>query len=78
MPPQDQQTGSWVLYETDLNKDATGIVPPSAEKRKWEIVWRNVILFLLLHIGGVYGAYLFLVKAMWATRLFGMFLLILN
>ncbi|XP_046962394.1 acyl-CoA Delta-9 desaturase-like [Vanessa cardui] len=75
MPPQGQQTGSWVLFESDLNKDATTpIVPPSAEKRKWEIVWRNVILFVLLHIGGVYGAYLFLTKAMWTTRLFAVVL----
>ncbi|XP_026501242.1 acyl-CoA Delta-9 desaturase-like [Vanessa tameamea] len=75
MPPQGQQTGSWVLFESDLNKDATTpIVPPSAEKRKWEIVWRNVILFVFLHIGGVYGAYLFLTKAMWTTRLFAVIL----
>ncbi|XP_050346627.1 acyl-CoA Delta-9 desaturase-like [Nymphalis io] len=75
MPPQGQQTGSWVLFESDLNKDATTpIVPPSAEKRKWEIVWRNVILFVFLHVGGVYGAYLFLTKAMWTTRLFAVIL----
>ncbi|XP_047530655.1 acyl-CoA Delta-9 desaturase-like [Vanessa atalanta] len=75
MPPQGQQTGSWVLFESDLNKDATTpIVPPSAEKRKWEIVWRNVILFVFLHIGGVYGGYLFLTKAMWTTRLFAVIL----
>lgn len=68
-----QQTQSWVLYESDANKEAP-TVPPSAEKRKWQIVWRNVILFALLHIGGVYGAFLFLFKAMWATRIFGKFL----
>lgn len=72
MPPQGQQSESWVLNETDLNKDAdTPIVPPSAEKRKLQIVWRNVILFALLHIGGLYGAYLFFTQAMWSTRLFG-------
>lgn len=72
MPPQGQQPGSWVLYESDLNKDASQppLVPPSAEKREWKIVWRNVTLFVLLHLGGVYGAYLFLTKAMWATRIF--------
>ncbi|OWR40684.1 acyl-CoA desaturase HassNPVE [Danaus plexippus plexippus] len=75
MPPQGQQSESWVLNETDLNKDAdTPIVPPSAEKRKLQIVWRNVILFALLHIGGVYGAYLFFTQAMWSTRLFAVVL----
>ncbi|CAK1540452.1 unnamed protein product [Leptosia nina] len=72
MPPH-QQTASWVLYESDTSKDAT-IVPPSAEKRKWQIVWRNVIIFAALHLGAVYGGYLFLMKAMWATRLFAVFL----
>lgn len=77
MPPQGQQAGSWVLYETDTvnnDSDAPVLVPPSAEKRVWKIVWRNVILFVLLHIGGVYGAYLFLTKAMWTTCLFAVFL----
>ncbi|XP_022123190.2 acyl-CoA Delta-9 desaturase isoform X1 [Pieris rapae] len=74
MPPH-QQTTSWVLYESDASKE-TPVVPPSAEQRKWQVVWRNVILFALLHIGGVYGAYLFLFKAMWATRMFAVFLYI--
>lgn len=75
MPPQGQTSGSWVLYETDVvNEDTDApppIVPPSAEKREWKIVWRNVILMGSLHIGGVYGAYLFLTKAMWLTSFFG-------
>ncbi|XP_026732543.1 acyl-CoA Delta(11) desaturase-like isoform X1 [Trichoplusia ni] len=77
MPPQGQTGGSWVLYETDAvntDTDAPVIVPPSAEKREWKIVWRNVILMGMLHIGGVYGAYLFLTKAMWLTDLFAFFL----
>lgn len=78
MPPQGQTGGSWVLYETDAvneDTDAPVIVPPSAEKREWKIVWRNVILMGALHIGGVYGAYLFLTKAMWTTCFFGEFIL---
>ncbi|XP_072938806.1 acyl-CoA Delta-9 desaturase-like [Epargyreus clarus] len=73
MPPQGQQTASWVLHESDADKVSTP-VPPSAEKRKLQIVWRNVILFLMLHLGAVYGAYLFLTKAMWTTRFFAVFL----
>ncbi|XP_013187169.1 acyl-CoA Delta-9 desaturase isoform X1 [Amyelois transitella] len=76
MPPQGQDRESWVLYETDdkTQDGGTHVVPPSAEKRVWKIVWRNVIAFALLHIGGVYGAYLFLFKAMWLTDLFAVFL----
>ncbi|CAH2108184.1 unnamed protein product [Euphydryas editha] len=73
-PQGPQMPESWDLYETDLNKDATPIVQTSADERKWKIVWRNVILVTLLHTGAVYGAYLFLTKAMWATRLFAVFL----
>lgn len=74
MPPQGQQRDSWVLDETDQKNgeaDIAALVPPSAEKRKWQIVWRNVILFTVLHVAGVYGAYMFFFKAMWRTSLFG-------
>ncbi|CAG9113325.1 unnamed protein product [Plutella xylostella] len=74
MPPQGQTTtSSWVLYENDATSEDKSVtqVPPSAEDRKWIIVWRNVILMAVLHIGGLYGAYLFLTKAMWTTCLFG-------
>lgn len=72
MPPQGQQNGeSWALFEADAKAVEPAIVPPSAEKRKWEIVWRNVILFALLHLTGLYGGYLFFFKAMWSTSLFG-------
>ncbi|KAJ2942570.1 hypothetical protein O0L34_g2038 [Tuta absoluta] len=70
MPPQGQ--GSWVLYENEAVDDgkAPVIVPPSAEKRVWKIVWRNVLIFAYLHTFSLYGAYLFLFKAKWATSLF--------
>ncbi|XP_075974965.1 acyl-CoA Delta-9 desaturase-like [Anticarsia gemmatalis] len=80
MPPQGQTKGSWVLFEGDAaNEDADAppvIVPPSAEKRVWKIVWRNVILMGMLHLGAVYGLYLFLFKAMWITKFFAYFLYI--
>ncbi|KAJ8675169.1 hypothetical protein QAD02_010955 [Eretmocerus hayati] len=31
----------------------------SEQKYKWKIVWRNVIAFVYLHIGALYGLYLF-------------------
>lgn len=77
MPPQGPQQDSWVLHETDqINGDTDVLpnVPPAAEKRKLQIVWRNVILFTFLHIAGVYGAYLFFFKAMWLTSIFAIIL----
>lgn len=73
MPPQEQQK-SWVLYEADAtneDSDVTNRVPPTAEKRVWKIVWRNVLLMSVAHVGAVYGLYLFLFKAMWLTNFFG-------
>nr|ABX71813.1 acyl-CoA-delta9-4-desaturase [Dendrolimus punctatus] len=77
MPPQGQAKSTWVLYETDVINDEAEVpvtVPPTAERRKWQLVWRNIILFGFLHIGAVYGAYLFLFKAMWKTCAFAIFL----
>lgn len=74
MPPHEQKK-SWVLFETDVtNEDATAIVPPEAEKRVWKIVWRNVLLMGLAHIGALYGVYLSLFKTMWLTNFFGKFI----
>ncbi|XP_015515262.1 acyl-CoA Delta-9 desaturase [Neodiprion lecontei] len=36
-------------------------------KYKWRIVWRNVIAFLYLHIGALYGFYLFFAGAKFLT-----------
>ncbi|XP_014362552.2 acyl-CoA Delta-9 desaturase [Papilio machaon] len=75
MPPQGQQNAeSWALFEADAKTAEPIIVPPSAEKRKWEIVWRNVILFSILHLTALYGAYLFFFKAMWSTSIFAFIL----
>nr|AER29864.1 acyl-CoA Z9 desaturase [Ctenopseustis obliquana] len=77
MPPQGQPPAAWVLEESDAatdDKDVAAPVPPSAEKRKLSIVWRNVILFVFLHVGAVYGGYLFFTRAMWATKFFAFFL----
>lgn len=38
-----------------------------AKKYKWKIVWRNVIAFLYLHIGAVYGLYLYFTEISWMT-----------
>jgi len=43
-----------------------------------EIVWRNVILFSLLHLGSVYGLYLVLFEAKWLTWLWCYILLFMS
>ncbi|KAK4883051.1 hypothetical protein RN001_006370 [Aquatica leii] len=43
-------------------------IPPSIyPKYKWNVVWRNVIAFLYLHIAGLYGFYLILFVCSWKT-----------
>jgi len=60
MPPEASQP---VITEEDE------IVTKSQSKSpyKLEIVWRNVILFALLHLASVYGLYLLVFNAKWAT-----------
>lgn len=73
MPPQGPENESFVLFETDAkDQDVDVHVPPSAEKRVWKIVWRNVAIFTYLHLGFLYGGYLMLTSRdlMWKTRLF--------
>ncbi|CAH1155145.1 unnamed protein product [Phaedon cochleariae] len=38
---------------------------------KWDIVWKNVLIFILLHGFGAYGFWIMLTKAKWQTNLFG-------
>ena len=38
-------------------------------KYKWKIVWRNVIAFLYLHIGALYGFYLLFIETKFVTAL---------
>ncbi|XP_061703955.1 acyl-CoA Delta-9 desaturase-like isoform X1 [Cydia pomonella] len=79
MPPQGQPP-AWVLDESDaVTEDKDVATPaPEAEKRKLQIVWRNVTLFVFLHIGALYGGYLFFTKAMWTTRIFTVLLYIMS
>ena len=36
-----------------------------------QIVWRNVLIFVYLHLAAVYGFYVLCVHAKWATALWG-------
>lgn len=44
----------------------------SKHKYQWKIVWRNVIAFIYLHVGAVYGLYIVLTVARVYTLLWGM------
>jgi len=57
----------------DESSDLQGLSVPNGRAKpnaKLEIVWRNVIIFIFLHIGACYGAYLFFAEAMWKTWIF--------
>lgn len=74
---QNQGNGSSVLFENEVNDNIIKeLVPPSADKRKWDIVWRNVIIFLLLHTGAVYGAYLLCGQIKFSTVIFTAFMIV--
>lgn len=47
----------------------------SKPKYQWKIVWRNVIAFLYLHFGALYGLYILTVAAKSYTFLWGTFYL---
>ena len=49
--------------------------PSVTTNYEMEIVWRNVIKLALLHLAAVYGFYLLLIKAKWATLLWGKYLI---
>lgn len=69
MPPEASQS---LITE----EDEIAIKTQSKSTYKMQIVWRNVILFALLHIASVYGLYLLILKAKWATVAWGKSILI--
>ncbi|XP_023935435.1 acyl-CoA Delta-9 desaturase-like [Bicyclus anynana] len=73
-----QKTDASVIYERSLN-DNEELTPQiinstKTERRELDIVWRNVIIYTLLHLGGIYGGFLFVTQAKWATRIFAFML----
>ena len=68
---------SGVLNEAETETLDGGLEKPAgqvAEERKYVIVWRNVIIMSLLHIFGVYGAWLtFSGQSKWQTNVYGKF-----
>ncbi|ETN67017.1 delta(9)-desaturase [Anopheles darlingi] len=55
------------------HNDTTKVVQKSSPKRQYNnvYVWRNIIAFIYLHLGFLYGTYLLVTSAKWSTFLFG-------
>lgn len=66
MPPQATQS---MITDDEIETK-------SESKKPYQtvIVWRNVILFALLHLGSVYGLYMLIFQAKWATVAWTFFL----
>jgi stearoyl-CoA desaturase (delta-9 desaturase) len=79
MAPNITSSPTGVLFEDDIVKTvAVPYVEPKndakpTEKYRRQIVWRNVILFVYLHLAAVYGAYLMLTSAKIITTIWGMY-----
>lgn len=73
-----KESATGVLFEYDAETVDGGLVKDiaklkKAEKRKLNLVWRNIIAFGYLHLAAVYGAYLMVTSAKWQTIVFGKF-----
>jgi stearoyl-CoA desaturase (delta-9 desaturase) len=79
MAPNITGSPTGVLFENDIETVAVlsdeskidGAKP--TEKYRRQIVWRNVILFIYLHLAAVYGAYLMLASAKILTAVWGVY-----
>lgn len=57
------------LYVESYEKCITGNKGAGSNGYKWIIIWRNVILFLLLHLLALMGLWNILTTAKWLTRI---------
>ncbi len=81
MAPSTASSITGVLFEGDdpvesleasLNNDHEQISKPKpAKEYKLKLVWRNIILFVYLHVAALYGAYLALTSAKLLTDIWG-------
>lgn len=65
---------SGVLNENDVETVDGGLEKRQegyAGRRNIKLVWRNIILFVYLHIAAVYGLWLMFASAQWKTGIFG-------
>lgn len=65
-----------VLFESDAaTPDMALPYAPIQEAKSYprQYVWRNIALFVYLHLAALYGGFLFLTSAKWQTDVFGKF-----
>jgi len=80
MAPNITGSPTGVLFQDDtVEPVAVPSVKPTIhdskppQKYRRQIVWRNVMLFIYLHMAAVYGAYLMLTSAKIITTVFGVY-----
>ncbi|XP_017041025.1 acyl-CoA Delta-9 desaturase-like [Drosophila ficusphila] len=81
--PKLQQDSTGVLFECDVETTDGGLakditVLKKAERRRLKLVWRNIIAFGYLHLAALYGVYLMVTSAKWATIGFALFLYLVS
>ncbi|KAJ8675188.1 hypothetical protein QAD02_010974 [Eretmocerus hayati] len=75
MAPNSISSQTGVLFEGEkLEQANVDRTVTQAEKYEMKIVWRNVILFFLLHLGALYGLWLVFASAKFSTTVFAFFL----
>lgn len=70
MAPNITNSPTGVLFEGETLEEIQSL-SESKKKIKRQIVWRNVIIFMYLHLGAIYGLYLVFTSAKIVTTLFG-------
>ncbi|KAH8241258.1 hypothetical protein KR032_005452 [Drosophila birchii] len=82
MPPNSKDT-TGVLYESDAETVDGGLIKDvgqlkTTDGRKLQLVWLNIVLFVILHLSALYGVWLLLTKATWTTVLIFPFALVVT
>jgi stearoyl-CoA desaturase (delta-9 desaturase) len=76
MAPNITSAPTGVLFEEETldNLPRHQLVNEEAKEKveyKLQIVWKNVFIFIFLHLGALYGIYLIFTSAKIATTIFG-------
>jgi stearoyl-CoA desaturase (delta-9 desaturase) len=67
-----------LLLQSSIKDEPVKDEPVKKASYEMKIVWRNVILFTILHLGALYGVYSLLFEAKWLTWLWCYFLLFVS
>ncbi|KAH8344512.1 hypothetical protein KR067_004605 [Drosophila pandora] len=71
MPPNSNET-TGVLYESDAETQDGGLKKDLSQLKttdgsKLQLVWLNIVLFIILHVSSLYGVWLIFTEADWRT-----------